>query len=522
MADTPPLLEVNNLTRRFPGVTAVAGVDFTLRAGEVHALLGENGAGKSTFIKMLGGAIRPDGGTIRLNGQAVEFHSPAEALAAGIAIIYQELVLCPHLSVAENVLMGHLPRRNGLAIDWPETQRRVAALLAQLGVSLPLQRPVRRLSTAQQQLVEIAKALSRDSRILVLDEPSAALGQRDLEHLFDVITRLRMQGVAIVYISHRLEEVFAIADRVTVLKDGRLIGSWPIGEVTMPRLVRAMTGRELGVLSTPIDEEAGKVRLAVRGLGRSGAFHDVSLSVRAGEIVGIAGLVGSGRSELLRAIFGADQPDEGEIAVDGLAVRFHSPAQALRRGLGLLPEDRKTQGLLLNRSLRENIALASLRRYTRLGILRPEREEWVVRGLMEQLRIAARGPSQPVMTLSGGNQQKVVLARWLARQCGILLFDEPTRGVDVGAKEEIYRLIQALAAAGAAVLIVSSELKELFAICPRILVMREGRLSGEFSGATLREEDVVDAMLMGRAAGEDQTQVGVGGPSDGPAAVIAG
>ena len=502
METTPPILEVEGLTRRFPGVTAVDEVDFSLRPGEVHALLGENGAGKSTLIKILGGALRKDTGVIRLNGAPVDFHSPSEALAAGIAVIYQELVLCPHLSVAENVLMGHLPQTGGLAVDWPAARQQVTALLAQLGVTLPLNAPVARLSTAQQQLVEIAKALSRESRILVLDEPSATLGQRDLEHLFSVIRRLREQGVAIVYISHRLEEIFEIADRVTVLKDGRRVGSWPIGEVTMPMLVRAMTGRDLEIGSSIAGDAAAPVRLEVRHLGRGGVFDDISLRLRAGEVVGIAGLVGSGRSEVLRAIFGADRPDSGEILVDGSPVRFRSPTQALRRGLGLLPEDRKRQGLLLDRALRENVSLASLRRLSRLGILRPGREDRVVRGLMADLQIAARGPGQPVMTLSGGNQQKVVLARWLARQCGILLFDEPTRGVDVGAKEEIYRLIRGLAEQGAAVLVVSSELKELFAICPRILVMREGRLVGEFAGETLREDEVVAAMVMGGQSDE--------------------
>ena len=497
IVDNPIVLEVAGLTRRFPGVVAVDDVSFALRRGEVHALLGENGAGKSTLIKMIGGAVRPNGGTITIDGAPVEFATPADALAMGIAIIYQELVLCPHLSVTENVLMGHLPRTGGLAVDWPEARRRVRDLLAELGVALPLDASVGRLSTAQQQLVEIAKALSRDSRILVLDEPSAALGQSDLEHLFGVIARLKARGVAIIYISHRLEEVFEIADRVTVLKDGRLVGGWPIGEVTMSSLVRAMTGRELTHTSHVVLQENAPVRLEVRGLSREGVFRDVSLQVRAGEIVGIAGLVGSGRTDVLRTIFGADLADAGEIVIDGEIVRFRTPTQALRHGMGLLPEDRKTQGLLLNRALRENVALASLRRYTRWGFLQPRLEETTVRGLMADLQIAARGPGQPVVTLSGGNQQKVVLARWLARQCRILLFDEPTRGVDVGAKEEIYRLMRALAAEGTAILVVSSELKELFMLCSRLLVMREGRLVAEFAGAELQEEAVVDAMLMG-------------------------
>ena len=499
MDATQPVLEVRGLSRRFPGVTALDGVDFALRAGEVHALLGENGAGKSTLIKILGGAVRKEGGEVLLDGRPVDFQSPADALAAGIAVIYQELVLCPHLSVAENVLMGHLPRTGGVAVDWGATKARVADLLRSLGVSLPLSALVGRLSTAQQQLVEIAKALSRESRVLILDEPSAALGQRDLEHLFAVVRRLRERGVAIVYISHRLEEVFAIADRTTVLKDGRLVGSWPVAEVDLRGLVRAMTGRDLGAV--PAGEVAGDapVRLEVRDLGRRGAFSGVSLRLRAGEVVGVAGLVGSGRTELLRAIFGADDADSGEVLVDGRPVRFRSPGQALRRGLGLLPEDRKRQGLLMNRALRENVSLASLGRFCRFGVLSLRGEDRAVRGLMGELRIAARGPGQIVATLSGGNQQKVVLARWLARRCQILLFDEPTRGVDVGAKEEIYRLIHGLAREGAAVLVVSSELKELFALCPQILVMREGRLVGEFGGAAMREEEIVDAMLLGEA-----------------------
>jgi ABC-type sugar transport system ATPase subunit len=490
---------MRRITRRFPGVMALDGVDFTLRRGEVHALLGENGAGKSTLIKIIGGAVRRDGGEMSLEGRPVDFQTPSAALDAGIAVIYQELVLCPHLTVAENVLMGHLPRSGGIAVGWRRARAEVQRIFDTLGVSLPLDVPVARLSTAQQQMVEIAKALSRDSRILVLDEPSAVLGQRDLDHLFEVVRRLRERGVAIVYISHRLEEIFEIADRATVLKDGRMAGSWPIGEVSMLGLVRAMTGRELGTVDVPVVPASAPVRLEARRLGRAGAFSDVSLKVRSGEVVGIAGLVGSGRTEVLRVIFGADARDAGEVLVDGTPVRFRSPSQAMRRGLGFLPEDRKTQGLLLNRAIGENITLASLWSCTTAGVLSPRQLARAVRTQMTNLRIAARGPQQMVVTLSGGNQQKVVLARWLARRSQILLFDEPTRGVDVGAKEEIYRLIHQLAAQGAAVLVVSSELKELFQLCTRILVMREGRLVGEFAAETLREQDVVDAMLLGEA-----------------------
>jgi ABC-type sugar transport system ATPase subunit len=503
MDSSEPILELRGVSRRFPGVTAVDQVDFALRPGEVHALLGENGAGKSTLIKIIGGAHSRDGGEMLLDGRPVAYSSPAAALADGIAVIYQELVLCPHLTVTENVLMGHLPLSGGVAINWTEARSRVEAIFQQLGVSIPLNRRVERLSTAQQQLVEIAKALSRDSRILVLDEPSAALGRQDLDHLFTVIRRLRERGVAIVYISHRLEEVFEIADRISVLRDGRLVGTWPLAEVDMRRLVRAMTGRELGTMTVEEPDANAPLRLEVRHLGRRGTFQDVSLQLRAGDVVGIAGLVGSGRTEVLRAIFGADQPDTGEILIDGARVRFSSPAQAVRHGMGLLPEDRKTQGLLLNRALRENVSLSSLTRFSRFGVLSLRREERVIRGLMANLQIAARGPGQLAATLSGGNQQKAVLARWIARQCRILLFDEPTRGVDIGAKEEIYRLIQDLAREGAAVLVVSSELKELFTMCPRILVMREGRLAGEFSGSSLREEEVVEAMLLGGAKDGD-------------------
>ncbi len=509
MGQDQPILDVRGVTRAFPGVKALDGVDFSLRSGEVHALLGENGAGKSTLVKILSGAVRKDGGEVLLDGQPVDFRSPADALAAGIAVIHQELVLCPHLTVAENVLMGHLPRRGGVAVDWRTTRTRVAELFRLLGVSVPPHALIGRLSTAQQQLVEIAKALSRESRILVLDEPSAALGQRDLDHLFTVVRRLRERGVAIVYISHRLEEIFEIADRVTVFKDGRLVGMWPIAEVDMRGLVRAMTGRDLSAGAARDTNVDAPMRLEVRGLGRRGAFSNVSLRLRAGDVVGIAGLIGSGRTEVLRTIFGADRADAGSILIDDRPVRLRSPGQALRRGLGLLPEDRKSQGLLLNRALRENVSLASLHRFTRLGVLSLRREDWAVRDLMAGLRIVARGPGQSTVTLSGGNQQKVVLARWLARRCQILLIDEPTRGVDVGAKEEIYRLIDRLAEGGAAVLVVSSELKELFALCSRILVMREGRLVGEFGGSTMREENVVEAMLLGEA-------------DHGPAPVVAG
>ncbi len=495
-----PILQMRRITRRFPGVLAVHEVDLTVRRGEIHALLGENGAGKSTLIKILGGAIDKDSGKIFVDGQSVTLQSPADALAVGIGVIYQELVLCPHLTAIENVLMGHLPRTRVGAIDWRAARTRVASLLGSLGVAIPLDVSIRRLSVAQQQLVAIAKALSRDSRILVLDEPSAVLGQRDLERLFDVMRRLQARGVAIIYISHRLEEIFTIADTCTVLKDGRFVGSWPVSTLDMASLVRAMTGRELAAALRPQAVGQSPVVLQVQGLTRRGVFEDVSLQVRAGEIVGIAGLVGSGRTEVLRAIFGADPVDRGTIHVRGKRMRFRSPEDALRHGMGLLPEDRKDQALLLKRAIRENASLASLDLFTRFGFLDLHREQQVVDGLVAELRIAVRGISQPAETLSGGNQQKVVLARWLARHCSILLFDEPTRGVDVGAKDEIYKLIRRLADGGTAVLMVSSELKELFSLCSTLLVMRSGQLVGTFSADHLQEAEVVQAMLLGGPA----------------------
>jgi len=491
------LLEMLKITKQYPGVLALDHVNLDLDAGEVLGLMGENGAGKSTLIKILSGAIAPDGGAVRISGQQVRFRSPGDALAAGVAVIYQELVLCPTLNTVENILMGQLPVSRLGVIRWDSARQKVQALLESLGMDLPLDLPLNRLSVAERQLVAIAKALNRESQILVLDEPSAVLGSADLENLFRVIRTLRARGVGIVYISHRLEEVFEIADRALVMRDGQTIGSWPIKDLTMGALIHAMTGRDLDMQRKPHAIPTGAVRLEVKNLRRDSAFSNVTFRVKAGEIVGIAGLVGSGRTEVLRALYGADPPTGGEMRVDEKQVRPRSPQQAMSLGIGLVPEDRKLQGLLMCRDIKENISIASLERLNRLGILNIRQENQTVQNLVGRLRVACYGSEQIMNTLSGGNQQKVSVAKWLARHARILLFDEPTRGIDVGAKEEVYTLLNELAAEGVAILVVSSELKELFALASTILVMRKGQLVGEFSGESLREDLVSKAMLLG-------------------------
>ncbi len=487
---------MRGIVKSFPGVRALRGVDVDLHGGEVLALVGENGAGKSTLIKVLAGAHPPDAGAIHVNGQAVRFANPLEARQAGIAVIYQEFNLVPSLTARENIFLGQEPARAGF-VRRGEERRRAAELFARIGVAIQSDTPCRELTVAQQQVVEIARRLALEARIVVMDEPSATLTPREVERLFGIIRDLRTRGIGIIYISHRLEEVFAIADRVQVLRDGETIDCRPIGEVTREDLIRLMVGRRLEEEFPKRQSAIGSPRLVVRGLSRGRKVQNVSFDIHRGEVVGLTGLVGAGRTETARLIFGADRKESGTIELDGQQLDIRSPRDAIRAGIALLTEDRKGQGLVLAQSVRENFALPNLRRFSSLGFLRRRAERQALAKHIESLRIRLADAEQPVRTLSGGNQQKVVLAKWLERDCEVLLFDEPTRGIDVGAKVEIYRLINDLAAAGKAILLISSELPEVLGMSDRILVMHEGRLTGEITDAGRATQEQILRLAVG-------------------------
>ena len=482
MTDPAPLLEMRGIVKSFPGVQALRGVDLSLRSGEVLALLGENGAGKSTLIKVLGGAHRAEEGTITIDGRATPFQSPQDSRRAGVAVIYQEFNLVPGLTAVENIFLGQELTRVGFVAQQQE-RARAAALFKRLGVELDLDAPCRRLTTAQQQLVEIAKALAFDARIIVMDEPSAALTSHEVARLFDIIRDLKRQGIGIIYISHRLDEVFAIADRVTVLRDGRNVGERPIQKITRNQMIELMVGRELKDEFPARCVTLGAPRLEVSGLRRGRAVRDVSFTVRRGEILALTGLVGAGRTETVRLIFGADPREAGEIRLDGRVLAIRSPRDAIAAGIGLLTEDRKLQGLVLGHSVRENFGLPNLTWLARGGFVQLSREREAFGRYVDQLKIKVTDQEQRAGNLSGGNQQKVVLAKWLARNCDVLIFDEPTRGIDVGAKYEIYLLLNELAAAGKAIVMISSELPEVLGMADRILVLHEGRVTGEIADA---------------------------------------
>jgi len=488
---TAPLLSMRGIVKSFPGVQALRGVDLDLHAGEVLALLGENGAGKSTLMKVLGGAHLPDAGSLLLDGRTTAFRSPQEARAAGIAVIHQEFNLVPGLTATENIFLGQEASRAGF-VPRADERRKAAELFHRLGAELDLDAPCSLLTTAQQQLVEIARALARDARVIVMDEPTAALTSREVDRLFEIVRDLRSRGIAVVWISHRLDEIFALADRVVVLRDGLNVGARPIVGLGRTELIELMVGRELADEYPHRTTAPGQPRLVVKGLSRGRAVRDVSFTVRAGEILALAGLVGAGRTETLRLLFGADRRDSGEVVLDGRRLDIRSPRDAIAAGIGLLTEDRKLQGLVLGQSIRENFALPNLAALSRLGMVDGRREREAFGRHVDRLRIKVSDQEQRARNLSGGNQQKVVLAKWLERDCEVLFFDEPTRGIDVGARHEIYLLMNDLAARGKAIVMVSSELPEVLGMADRILVMHDGRITGEIAnGPHVTQEQVM-------------------------------
>jgi ABC-type sugar transport system ATPase subunit len=484
------------ISKAFPGVQALDNVNFEIHPGEVVALVGENGAGKSTLMKILSGAYRKDGGQILLNGQGIEILNPQHAQRLGIAIIYQEFNLTRNQTAAANIFLAREPRLSGLLgrlglVDRGRMEREAEALLSRVGARVPATSLVRTLSVAQQQMVEIAKALAVEARLIIMDEPTAALGENEVETLFEIVRNLKAANIAVIFITHRLEELFQIADRVVVLRDGRNAGEVPMADATIDGIIQMMVGRTLDDMFHKEPADIGAPVLEVRGLSRGDTVRDVSFDLRRGEILGVAGLVGAGRTETARVIFGADRKDAGDILIDGQAASLRSPEDAVEAGLGLVPEDRANQGLVLKLSVLHNINLSTLPQQSRLGwVSRPSLTRTAV-GFVDRLDIRTPGLAQKVIYLSGGNQQKVVLAKWLASNPRVLILDEPTRGIDVGAKAEVHALMTRLAQAGMGIIMISSELPEILGMSDRIVVMHEGRVAAIMDRAEATQEEIM-------------------------------
>jgi ribose transport system ATP-binding protein len=502
MSDAPPFLELRGITKRFPGVLALNGVSLEVYAGEVHALLGENGAGKSTLIKIIAGVYHAESGEIRLDGRPASIRNPHDAQALGISTIFQEFTLAPDMTVAENIFLGREPLRiRALSIvDRRELVRRTRDVLASLDLQIDPGAIIRHLGVAQQQMVEIAKALSLDARLIIMDEPTATLTSHEIDRLFQAIDRLKRRGVAIVYVSHRLDEVKAMCDRATILRDGAYVGTAPVASTTIDEMIRLMVGRDLKDKFPKVAVEPGEEVLRVEQLTRKGILHGVSFGVRRGEIVGIAGLVGSKRTETARAIFGADPIDSGRIFLHGLPVKVRTPGDAIANRIALVPEDRKRHGIFASLSVWENVMISALRHFSRNGLLDLRRAKQRAQAFVSSLRISTPDLDKRVLELSGGNQQKVVIAKWLNTNAELFLFDEPTRGIDVGGKIEVYRLMGELLSRGAAIVMISSELPEILGLSDRILVMRDGRICGEFDRADATEENILNCALRGAPA----------------------
>jgi ABC-type sugar transport system ATPase subunit len=496
------LLEMKGIGKTFPGVKALEGVNLAVREGQVHALLGENGAGKSTLIKILSGAYTRDEGEILFDGAPADIRNPADAESLGISTIYQEFNLTPNMTIAENIFLGHLPTKAG-RVDWATVRSRSRELLDSLDVHLPVDTLTGSLSVAQQQMVEIAKSLNRNTRILVMDEPSAVLSEKDIDNLFAVVRRLQATGIGIIYISHRLKEIFELADEVTVLKDGRYVDTRQVADVGMDDLVKLMIGRDLEDVYPQRAHAPGDVVLEVSHVAQAHLARDVSFDLRAGEIVGFAGITGSGRTEVARVIFGADRATAGEMSLFGKPYRPSSPRDAINHGVALVTEDRKRQGLLLKLQVFFNTTVSGLDRLSRFGILRLKDEQVLVRRWIQNLRIKTPSPEFLVVNMSGGNQQKVVLARWLSLGIKVFIMDEPTRGIDVGSKAEIYQIMSDLADQGMAIIMISSELPEVLGMSDRVMVMREGRIVKE-----LAREQASEEVVMQYAVGHEEAIAG--------------
>lgn len=486
-----PLIQTIGLRKHYPGVIALQDVDFDLRPSEVHALVGKNGAGKSTLIKILSGAITPDEGEVRINGNVVHLHNPREAFKQGIATINQELMLVSQLSIAENILLGQLPQKQLGRVDWPKANSLARESLSVLGLELDPTLAVETLSVAEQQVTEIARALSREAGIIIMDEPTAALPKTEVDKLLAYVKKLCEQGKSVIYVTHKLDEVFRIADRITVLRDGCKVATVRKEETTPAEVVNLMVGRGASAIFLKEKVEVGSLILEVRHLSREGILDDISFKLHRGEILGLAGAVGSGRTELVRAIFGADPIDSGEIWVDGERIEKPSIEKMISTGVGMTPEDRKQHGLVLEMNVADNLMLSALRKLTKWHLRNRRKEQEISASLFSDLSIAAPSLNAEVFSLSGGNQQKVVVGKWLATEPRILILDEPTRGIDIRAKAEIHALVQQLAKQGVAILFISSELEEVLSVCNKIIVMFEGRVVGQFDSDAVAEETIM-------------------------------
>jgi ABC-type sugar transport system ATPase subunit len=489
-----PYLSFQNITKRFPGVLALDGVSFEIERGSCHALIGENGAGKSTLGKILAGVYTADEGEILLEGRAIHAPTPLAARQLGIAMVHQELAFCPNLTVAENLCLGDLPGHLGW-LDRNRMREQARAMLAEIEVNMDVDLPISRLSTGQEQLVQIAAALGTRAQIIVMDEPTSSLSVKESENLFQLLAKLKQRGITIIYVSHRMEEIFRLCDRITVLRDGRHVATEPVAETNSDRVIQQMVGREVKqYTSQHLQRPLGDECLRVENLSSPGKFSNISFTLRAGEILGFAGLIGAGRSEVAQAIFGLDPAATGKVFVRGQELPLHSVTAALAAGIGLLPEDRKRLGLVLSMNCRENTSLTILSRLSNFGFVRRKEERALVQRYVDKLRVKTPSIEAPIAGLSGGNQQKIALAKWLARECGILIVDEPTRGVDVGAKAEIHHLLDELACQGLALLVISSELPEVINLSRRIIVMRQGVVAGELDRADFSQTNLMRLM----------------------------